>query len=464
LRLPPESRIALWQHLAERIEKYANEISTLPVAPRLSVESLRELLAPFDFATPVDPMDAVDFVAGALTSQQVHTPHPLYFGLFNPNPATMGIAGDALTAAFNPQIAAWSHSPFAAEVEMLLCRAFGARFGYDAATVDGVFCSGGAEANHTAILTALTHNFPEVREEGVRALSGQPTLYVSAESHHSLLKAARACGLGSFAVREVALDRAWRMDPEDLAASISRDRSAGMLPFLVAATAGTTNCGAIDPLLDLAGVANEAGAWFHVDAAWGGAAALDPDLRRALTGIERADSITFDAHKWLSVPMGAGMYLTRHPNILLDTFRTPTAYMPKDAAGMDVIDPHQHSLQWSRRFTGLKVFLSLAVAGWDGYRDAIRHMTEMGNLLRSELRANGWEVVNDTPLPLVCFRRDGVDLDAVAREVVASGKAWISTTRLGRTEAVLRACITNFETGPEHIRTLVAALKGHSIK
>ena len=198
-----------------------------------------------------------------------------------------------------------------------------------------------------------------------------------------------------------------------------------------------------------------------MDAAWGGGAAFVPELAGLLQGIERAHSITFDAHKWLSVPMGAGLFLTRDKEILDKTFRVSTAYMPRDAAGLDIVDPHLHSMQWSRRFIGLKVFLSLLVAGWDGYAEAIRHQTRMGALLREGLAAEGWEIVNDTPLPVVCFAKPGataaVHHDIVAG-VVRSGKAWISTTVVADNRTVLRACITNYRTQESDIRVLVTLM------
>jgi len=300
----------------------------------------------------------------------------------------------------------------------------------------------------------------------VRALSAQPALYVSAEAHHSLLKAARMCGLGSDAVHEIPVDDGLRMDPEALATKIAQDRSQGFAPFMVVATAGTTGAGAIDPLPAIAEVAAREKLWLHVDAAWGGAAALVPELRPLLDGIERADSIIFDAHKWLSVPMGAGIYLTRHTDILDRTFRTAVNYMPREAAELDVVDPCMHSIQWSRRAIGLKVFLSLAVAGWEGYATAIRHMVAMGALLREQLEASGWQVVNKTPLPLCCFvdRRDAEGrtaeyLHALAMQVVGSGKAWVSTTRLADSVPVLRACITNYRTKAEDIAALIVTLE-----
>ncbi len=464
LMLDDKTRGELWRRLVEAIESYLNGVGEARVAPPLDLDAIRGALAPFDFEQPVAPLEALDFAVESLWQWQVHTPHPRYFGLFNPAPATMGIAADALVAAFNPQLAAWSHSPMAAEIEQHLIRALGERFGFDPARMEGTFTSGGAEANHTALLTALTRAFPEIGRRGMLAVRSQPVLYVSTEAHHSFLKAARLSGLGTEAVREVRVDSSLRMSPGDLAAQIEKDREAGCSPFLVVATVGSTGAGAIDPVDELAQVADEAGLWLHVDAAWGGGAALVPELRPVLAGTARADSITFDAHKWLSVPMGAGIYLTRHPGILERTFRVAAGYMPREGAVLPVADPYAHSMQWSRRFIGLKLFLSLAVAGWAGYEDAIRRQTAMGELLRERLRREGWAIVNDTPLPVVCFvdasreGRSAAFLEAVAADVVASGEAWLSTVALGETGPALRACITNYLTGPEDVDALVAAL------
>jgi aromatic-L-amino-acid/L-tryptophan decarboxylase len=465
LLLDAATRGELWRRLAEVIEAYTNGIGEARVAPELDFEEIRKALAPFDFERPIPPLEALDFAVEGLRRWQVHTPHPRYFGLFNPAPTTMGVAADAVVAAFNPQLAAWSHSPLAAEIEQHLVRAFAGRFGFDPARVEGTFTSGGAEANHTALATALTRAFPEVGRRGLLALRSQPVLYVSPEAHHSFLKAARLAGLGTEAVREVRVDSRLRMLPADLAARIREDREAGLAPFLVVATVGSTGAGVVDPVAELAQVADEEGGlWLHVDAAWGGAAALVPELRPAIDGVARASSITFDAHKWLSVPMGAGMYIARHPGILERTFRVAAAYMPREGAALPVADPYAHSMQWSRRFIGLKVFLSLAVAGWEGYEQAIRHQTAMGGRLRERLRKEGWEVVNETPLPVVCFVGSGAAggsaafLEGVAADVVASGEAGISTAALGEAGPALRACITNYRTGPEDVEALVAAL------
>lgn len=465
LDLDQDLRQALWDRLERVVERYAHDVDRLPVAPALDAEALRGLLEPFDFETPRAPEAALDFAADGLTRHQVHTPHARYFGLFNPAPTAMGIAADALVAAFNPQIAAWSHNPFAAEVEAHLCRAFGVRFGWQPGQVDGTFCSGGAEANHSALLVALVQAFPEFAEGGVRALAAQPVFYVSQEVHHSFAKAARLCGLGAPACRSVPADAQLRLDVGALEERLRRDRADGLAPLMVVATAGTTSAGAIDPLPELAALTRREELWLHADAAWGGAAALVPELRDLLTGLEQADSITFDAHKWLSVPMGAGLFLTRHAGLLTRTFATRADYMPKDAAGLAVTDPFMHSMQWSRRFIGLKVFLSLAVAGWRGYAGALQHMARVGDHLRARLAAQGWPVVNETRLPIACFvdgrspqGRSAEHLQAVAQRVVGSGRAWISTVVLRGEQPALRACITNYRTSEGDVDALVEAL------
>ncbi len=464
LLLDEPTRASLWTTLVSEIERYLQSVDELPVSPALDAPAIRAFAESFTFEHPLPPTETLRSIAAQLTRYQVHTPHPSYYGLFNPASTTMSIAADALVAALNPQLAAWSHSPLASEMELHLVRSLAEKFGIPRDQADGVFTSGGAEANHTALLTALFHRWPQLAGAGLRSLDQQPVFYVSAEGHHSFLKAAKASGLGADSLREIEVDSSLRMRPDALRAALERDRAHGLAPFLVIATAGTTGAGAIDPIPDIGRAARDHNLWFHVDAAWGGAAVLVPELRPLLNGTEQADSVTFDAHKFLSISMGAGIYLTRHPDVLTRTFGTLTAYMPREGERLQAVDPFSHSMQWSRRFTGLKLFLSLAVAGWEGYAVTIRHQTAMGDLLRTQLADRGWKIVNDTPLPLVCFTDaahswDLAQCQRVANAVIESGQAWISTIQVGREkQPALRACITSYRTEPRHIETLLSAL------
>jgi glutamate/tyrosine decarboxylase-like PLP-dependent enzyme len=465
LSFDPETRRKLWNQLMESIEDYLERVPEANPSPVSDLENLRTMLAEQDFNQQINPEHAMDFVIRNLWENQVHTPHPRYFGLFNPATTSMGIAADALAAAFNPQLATINHSPFAVEVERHLVHTFGQRFGYKSEEVDGTFTNAGAEANHTALITALTHQFPDFARKGLRGLERQPVLYLSNQSHHSLVKAARLCGLGSDAIHWIPVNDRLQLEVNVLERQIAQDRADGFAPFLVVATAGTTNAGVVDPIASVAEIASRERLWLHVDAAWGGAVVFIPELSDLIKGIEQADSITFDAHKWLSVPMAAGMYLTRHPQVLSQAFRITAEYMPTAAEGEGFIDPYTHSIQWSRRFIGLKVFLSLLVAGWEGYRQVIQHQVELGDLMREKLAEAMWEVVNPTPLPVVCFTNPNLSqveeektLEGILREVLDSGKAWISITRLDKNRPVLRACITNYRTKAEDIQILVEEL------
>jgi glutamate/tyrosine decarboxylase-like PLP-dependent enzyme len=461
LGLQPEVRRQIWAQTVEVIERYYQDVGKGPTGPAtLDPGSLRGQLQEFTFAEPISPSRALQFAAEGLRKYQVHTPHPRYFGLFNPAPSAMGVVADALVAACNPQLAAWSHNPFANEVEQHLIRAFGQVFGYKKDEAEGTFASGGAEANLTAVLCALVHAFPQFAVDGLRAVEGQPVLYISQQAHHSFLKAARCCGLGSNAVREVPVGSTLTLDIEALRAIIRSDREQGRVPFLVVATAGTTSAGILDDLLAASRVCREEQLWCHVDAAWGGAVAILPELKHCLNGIEEADSITFDAHKFLSIPMGAGMLLTRRRTILQQTFGITTDYMPAAVNEFGAFDPYSSSIQWSRRFIGLKLFLSLATAGWDGYAQVIREQVALGQQLRQRLQETGWESVNQTPLPVVCFTDRQMQGDAalprVAQKLVESGAVWISTVRIPH--VALRACITSYRTRSEDVEALVSAV------
>jgi len=430
-----------------------SQLSSLPLA---SIGEIRSRVAQgFDFGSPCELSELTSLTAGLLRDGTVHTPSPTYFGLFNPAVTDASVAGDSLVAAFNPQLAAYSHSPAAQEIERHTLRALSDRMGLASGSV-GHFTSGGSEANHTATLLALTRTFPGYAEEG--AVEGA-RLYVSAIAHDSFGKIAHACGIGRRALRKVPVDGSLRMDMAALANLVAEDLAAGKRPFMVVGTAGTTSTGAIDPLNEIADFAETHRLWFHADAAWGGGALLSPRRRSLMAGIERADSVTCDAHKWLSVPMGAGMLFTRHPSLLSETFRVDAAYMP--ARTEFGIDPFLSTMQWSRRCIGLKVAMSLANLGWAGYEETIERMFALGDELRERLASAGWIIKNPTDLPLVCFSHPRIEsgevtLEAVLAAIYRDNAVWVSIAPLGPGERALRACITSIHTRSEHLETLVS--------
>jgi aromatic-L-amino-acid/L-tryptophan decarboxylase len=446
-----------YAQLTELIERHLDGVGDLAVAPRASYEELEERLRGFDFASPVPLEELVEATGGLLRDGIVHTSHPRYFGLFNPAPTFAGVLADTLVAVFNPQLAVTSHAPAAVAIERHVISFLGDRLGLPGAS--GTFTSGGAEANLTGLLVALERHFPEATEDGLAAVGERPTFYVSGEAHDSFVKAARMTGLGQRAARSVPVGTDLGLDADALRAAIERDRAAGERPFLVVATAGTTAGGIVDPLPAVADICQELGLDLHVDAAWAGAAALSERLRPVLAGIERADSVTVDAHKWLSAPMGAGVFLTRHSRDLTSTFRVAAGYMPS----AESTDPYLTSAQWSRRLTGLKVFMSLAAAGRAGYAAQIERDCRLGDRLRERLREGGWRVVNETPLPVVCFVPDdaaagAAELARIAAAVEGSGDAWISVAQLDGRPA-LRACIISHRTTEADVDALCDSLE-----
>jgi glutamate/tyrosine decarboxylase-like PLP-dependent enzyme len=440
----------LWNVVA----KLERDIANGPIVPDVTPNEIRNYLGSrYDFTKPM-ALDAVTAdVERMMRKWQVQVTHPRYFGLFNPSVTLASVIADTLVAMYNPQLAAWRTSPAANEIERHTLAWLTGKFGLPATTMAS-FTTGGAEANLSAVIVALTRAFPEYGEGGLRSLSASPTIYLTREAHNSFNKIAHMTGIGRRALRTVATDRDLKMDLGDLARRVDEDRRDGLAPIMVVGTAGTTAAGAIDPLSDLARFCRSEALWFHVDAAWGGAAILSPRLRGHLAGIDAADSITCDAHKWFSVPMGAGMFFCRHPDVVGEAFRAETSYMPGKTAG-PVVDPYTTSVQWSRRFIGLKLFLALAQHGESGYVEMIEHQARMGDVLRESIERAGWRIVNSTPLPLVCFTRDGLVAGKLLAALYERQIAWMSEVRLGGDAPVVRACITSFRTNPSDIEWVV---------
>jgi len=453
----------VWDLLGREIEDHYKCIRDRPIIPEVSVQQIRYHLRDRygDFAHAIPLRDVFEDVTRMLREWQLHVTHPRYFGLFNPSVQPASIVADSLVAAYNPQLAAWSHSPAANEIERFTLDFLAAQIGYDPAASSACFTTGGAEANQSGVLVALTHMFPAVRDEGVAVLPARPLLYLSEESHHSFEKIVHACGLGRRSLRMVPVDATLRLDIKALRTMVQEDRERGDAPFLVVATVGTTGAGIIDPLVDIVAVCRQEQMWCHADAAWGGAACLSPELKTHLAGLAETDSVTWDAHKWLTVPMGAGMFFCRHKESVARTFGTATPYMPEATA--DTTDPYLTTMQWSRRFIGLKLFMTLAELGLGGYRQAIDFQARMGRELKAGLLAKGWRVVNETPLPVVCFTHPRLECgDVSVADVLAAVRRrniWISDVRLAGAVTALRACITSFKTNEEDVAALIEALE-----
>ena len=423
--------------------------------PTLEIEAFRRELESFDFATTRPLTELLDWSIGMLEHGLTHLTHPRYFGLFNPAPTFPAQCADRLVAAFNPQVASSGTSPAAVVLEAYVIRRVAERAGFPAGA-GGHFTSGGSEANCTALLCALTRAHPGFAVDGARAFAGQPVFYVSRECHRSWVKIAHQAGIGRSSARLVATDGLGRLSLDALNRAIAEDLAAGCVPFMVVACAGTTNAGMLDPLAGCAEIAARHQLWYHVDAAWGGAVIASDRLRGVLTGLERADSATIDAHKWFATTMGCGMFLVRVPATLTATFQVSASYMQSHELALD---PYMNTLQWSRRFLGLRLFLSLATAGWAGHAAHIERAVAQTAWIRRELERRGWSIVNDSPFALLNVVPPAAHGDprTVVARVVASGRAWVALARFEERD-VIRICVTHGETSDADLAILVETL------
>jgi glutamate/tyrosine decarboxylase-like PLP-dependent enzyme len=452
-RAAERNRIEEW--LTGELQRALPRIQAGPVTPTIDMAAFREELKTYDFGKPRPLEEMLRWTLERMEHGIVQMANPRYFGLFNPGASFPAQCADRIAGLFNPQLASSASSPVPVELERHVIRAIAQRAALgDEAT--GHFATGGSEANYTALLSALTGAHPQFAVDGARAFAGPVKFYTSRDCHIAWLKVAHQAGVGRAALRLIDTDGRGRMDPQALMRAIAADRANGAVPVMVVATAGTTGAGMIDPLHACADIAQQEHLWYHIDAAWGGAALASNRLRQVLAGIERADSITIDAHKWLATTMGCAIFITRHGHLLSEAFHASTSFMPSSVSG---VDPYLNSVQWSRRFLGLRLFLALASAGWEGLGAHVERSVEVVERVKERLVGLGWTVANDSPLAVL----DAVppaelgDVRELVRRVVAGGRAWVApTTFEGRD--VVRICATNGETTIEDVNALVAAL------
>lgn len=455
--------MSVTEKLKEEIEEYFAEVAQIPLTSGVTPDEIRQFLKHrYNFRDPVSLNHVFDDIVFMLRAWNAHSAHPRHLGLFRPGTDLSSVIGDALAALYNPQLATWDLAPAANEIEQYTLAAVSQRFGFESPSGIANFTNGGSEANHSAVIAALTHKFPDYGLKGLKGIDARPVMYLSEEGHHSFDKVAHMSGLGRDALRLIPADGELRMDMECLEARFKKDCSDGYTPFLVIGTAGTPNAGVIDHLEELAAYCRSHNVWFHVDAAWGGGAAFSDRLRIELSGVELADSLTFDAHKWLSVSAATGMFFCKHAATVKRAFTTEAAYVPERQDDGRMYH-FQTTMQWGRRFTGLKVFIMLAELGLPGIAARIERQADMGDYLREALIKTGWTILNKTALPVVCFSHariatGAVSADEIVNRLAHDQVAWISRTHLQNQIPALRACVTNFRTRQEDIDVLIEGL------
>jgi glutamate/tyrosine decarboxylase-like PLP-dependent enzyme len=373
--------------------------------------------------------------------------HPRFFAFIPGAPTFVATLGDWLCDGLNFFDGVWLEAAGPTQVELVVLDWFKQFLGYPP-EARGLITTGGSEANLTALVVA--------RERLAFTDRARAVLYLTEHRHWSVDRAAKVIGLKREQLRPLPADRHYRMQPETLARAAAEDLNAGRLPWLVVANAGATNTGTVDPLDELANVCRNDRLWLHVDAAYGWPAVLTPEGKELLRGIERADSVTLDPHKWFGQTFEAGCVLIRQGRQLHDTFALRPDYMQDVAPGADEVNFADEGLALTRRFRALKIWLSLKVLGVDWFRNLVRHGCNLAEYAQQLLvRSERIEILSPRELGIFCFRyvpavvRADQSLDhinlAIAEDLRLGGRAFLSTTRLNDRVA-LRLCCINWRT------------------
>jgi len=472
VELTPEAFRELGYRAIDDITAYYEQLDDLPVFPGKTPAEVERLFEEDVPEVGQDPDEILDEWTERVLPAATHNTSPRYFGFVMGSGTLFGVVADALAASVNMNTGAWKPAPSGTEVERRTIGWLAEMIGYDP-DCGGLFTSGGSMANVTAILAGLRETAAydtKVRGLQTDEREGRHTIYVADhEGHSSVYRAAELLGLGRDAVRLVPSHDDFTMDATALERLLDEDRARGDEPFCVVAQVGSINVGAIDPLEAIADVCEERDLWFHADGACGAVGAILPEKRAQYRGLERADSITLDPHKWLYVPYECGCVLVRDQELLGKAFGMDAAYLegtlPTEYEGLDY---YELGPQMSRGFRALKVWMSLKYFGVKGYRTLLRRnvacVEHLDDLVRD---ATDFEALHEPNLYIYSFRyapedlrrardRDAAVADAVddyldvlnqriADEIRERGDAFVMTTAI-RDRTVLRLSICSHRT------------------
>jgi aromatic-L-amino-acid decarboxylase len=455
--LPLQDRHGVLDHAAALILQAWQSFDRARTTQPPVEERHRELLSRPLPTAPSDPRAAHDAAADVLDVSLTQA-RPRFFAYVASSGLEIGVLGDALMASHDVNAAVPAGGADLLDAQVL--RWVDEFVGFGGAR-DGVMASGGAISNLTALAAARERALPGFRRTGGHGM--RAALYTSAEAHYSVQRAAEVLGLGADNVRRIPVDGLRRMDPATCAAAIDADKQDGTVPVAVVATGGTTLTGAVDDLAALAEVCAPRGVWLHVDGAYGLPAAATPSAGHRFAGLDRADSATVDAHKWLYVPKACSVLLVRHPDILATTFSHHESYMPHDDEQMHPVD---RTLEYSRPLRALKLWLAFTVHGADAIRGAIERNLQQAGLLAELIEAAPeLELLVRPQLSAVCFRvppppgADPLRHNAeLLRDVNADGRILLAGADVDGIPC-LRACIVNHRTTDDDVRAIVAVVR-----
>jgi aromatic-L-amino-acid/L-tryptophan decarboxylase len=461
--LPADEFRSAMHRVADLVADYLEGVGDRPVLPAVRPGEVRRAL-PASPPEEAEPLDAVlDDYLRVIEPNLTHWNHPGFLAYFANTGSGPGILGETLAAALNVNAMLWRTAPAATELEERVCQWLGRMMELPADFQGHI--NDTASSSSLVALAAARHRLPGL-DVRVRGLAGRPdapplTVYASDQAHSSIDKSAIVLGIGQENVRRIASDGDFRMSVPALAEAIAADRAAGKLPMAVVATVGTTSTTSVDPVPAIADLCAREGIWLHVDAAYAGSAAIVPELRALMPGIERGDSLVVNPHKWLFTPVDCSVLFVRDPALLRAAFSLVPEYL-RTAEDSEVTNLMDYGFQLGRRFRALKLWMVIRTFGVEGLRERIRLHCALARELADRIAADPhFELAAPAPFSTVCFRarshspgetQDRFNERLLAR-VNAAGPFFLSHTVLGG-RYTLRVAIGNLRTEREHLDAL----------
>lgn len=457
------------------IAEFVASLDTRRVASEATPADLEILFAEPLPETGISADDILAKFRNDVAPHAMGVPSPRYFGQFNPAPLPIGVWADALASALNQNAGAWRNGPTSAMIEARVMRWLCELVGYGEKSF-GTLASGGSEANLIALKCARDHGNKNIIHDGVRCAPADLVVYASEQCHYSLEKSADILGLGRNNLRKIPTNKYFHIQTSALREAISRDRGAGLLPCCIVGVAGTTSTGVVDPLEEMAQIAAENNCWFHVDAAYGGVLAFSEKHKGKLRGIEKADSITFDPHKWMFVPFACGAVLVREGGgVLREAFDISPEYLSEDRGGSDVeYDFFRYGQMGTRRFNSLKLWMAWKFMGRLGYANVLERQIDLTEYFAKQIdQLDDFERLGEVETAVCCFKflpavtklQAGTEQDRLQQQlqqrIERNGEAWLTTTVLHGRRA-LRVNVNSFLTEQRHIDDLARLIQRES--
>jgi aromatic-L-amino-acid decarboxylase len=459
--MPAEDFRKYGYQLIDWITEYLKKPEKYPVLSKIQPGEVRSQIQNNPPQKPGQFSDVLNDVDNIIMPGMTHWNHPNFMAYFNSTASAPGILAELLSSALNVNGMLWKSSPASTELEQAMLGWFRQMLGFPEDFWGIIYDTASVSSMH-AIAAAREHIDIQTRERGLAGRSGVPRLklYCSEHAHNSIDKGALTLGIGLEGIRKIPVDDEFRMIPEKLSAAIKEDRENGWLPFCVVATIGTTSTTSVDPVDKVAGICKREKVWLHIDAAHAGVTAMLPEMKSHFSGIELADSIVVNPHKWMFVPIDLSVLFTKHPDILKRAFSLSAEYL-KTGVDSKVENYMDYGIQLGRRFRSLKLWFIIRYFGVEGIQNILREHLRLGKLFAGWIDAHPeFERMAPTPFSTVCFRVNPGNLneksldalnEKLMNKVNETGKLFITHTKLNN-KFVIRLVVSGIRTKESHVR------------